>query len=114
MTDRSWQLRVEDILECMERIHAYTSGMSLDDFRAETRTGDAVERNFVVIGEAARHIPDDVLAEHPEIPWHLLRGMRDMLVGYFDVSPDAVWRTIEEDLPPLVPSLQRMLESARE
>jgi len=112
--DRSWQLCVEDILESIERIHAYTSGMSFEDFRADTRTIDAVERNFAVIGEAARHIPDEVSAEYPDIPWNLMRGMRDILVEYFVASPEAIWRTIEQDLPPLVPLLQQMLQSARD
>jgi uncharacterized protein with HEPN domain len=112
--DRIWELRVEDILECIERMHAYTRGMSLEDFRADTRTMDAVERNLAVIGEAARQIPDEVAAEYAEIPWHLMREMRDVLVEYFAASPEAIWRTIEQNLPPLVPLLQRMLQSARE
>lgn len=110
--DRSWRVRVEEILECIERMHAYTSEMSFEDFRADTRTTDAVERNFAVIGEAARHIPDDVAAEYREIPWHLMRGMRDILVHEdFGASAETIWRTIKQDLPPLVPSLQRMLRS---
>jgi uncharacterized protein with HEPN domain len=48
------------------------------------------------------------------MPWNLMRGMRDILVEYFGVSPDGIWRTIEEDLPPMVPLLQRMLQSARD
>jgi uncharacterized protein with HEPN domain len=101
-------------LECIERIHAYTSGMSLEDFRTDTRTLDAVERNFAVIGEAARHVPDEVAAEHPDIPWNIMRGMRDILAEYFSASAEAIWRTIEQDLPPLVPALQRMLESTHD
>src|SRR5262245_43166201 len=99
--DQSWRLRVEEILECIERIYAYTSGMSLEDLRADTKTTDAVERNLAVIGEAARRIPDEAAAEYREIPWHLLRGMRSILVhGDLGVSPEAIWRTIE-DLPPI-------------
>ncbi len=47
---------------------------------------------------------------HPEIAWHLMRGMRNRLVyTYFTVSPRILWDTIHQDLPPLAESLQQLI-----
>jgi len=47
-----------------------------------------------IIGEAARHVPDDVAAAHPELPWAEMRAMRNVLVhAYFDVTNETLWKT---------------------
>jgi uncharacterized protein with HEPN domain len=84
---RDWKQRIADILEAVERIQRYTSGMDLDSFSADDRTVDAVVRNITVIGEAARSVPDEVRRAHPEIPWDEMRGIRNVIVhDYFGVS----------------------------
>jgi uncharacterized protein with HEPN domain len=40
---------------------------------------DAVLRNIEVIGEAAKHLPDDVRAKVPGIEWKKIAGMRDWI-----------------------------------
>ena len=42
----------------------------------------------MIIGEAANHIPDDVQDAHPDVPWLVMRAMRNRVVHvYFDVDP---------------------------
>jgi len=75
---------------------------------------DAVLRNLTVIGEAARHVPDEVVATHPDLPWSEMRDMRNIVVHeYFGVDPAIIWRTIREDLPPLVPQLESLLRDRK-
>jgi uncharacterized protein with HEPN domain len=63
--------------------------------------------------EAASHIPEDVQRAHPEVPWHLMRAMRNRLVhAYFSVDPQIVWDTIYQDLLPLVPLLEALVREA--
>ena len=50
--------------------------MEFDDFQTDEKTIDAVIRNFIVIGEAARKVPDDVSAKYPNIPWRVMGDMR--------------------------------------
>lgn len=70
--------------------------------------------NFIVIGEAARHIPDDITAQHPEIPWREMRGLRNVVAhAYFTVSPAILWRTITDDLPPLSAPIQAIVVAHR-
>ena len=64
----------------------------------------------MIIGEAANHIPDDVQEAHGDVPWVLMRAMRNRVVHiYFDVDPDILWDTVHNDLPKLVDPLERML-----
>jgi len=62
---REWRFRVHDILEAIDRIQQYTSGMSYEGFCLDQRTIDAVTWNFEIIGEAAGHVPPDAVASEP-------------------------------------------------
>ena len=59
MPHRGWKFRIADIVDSIEKILSYTAGMSFDQLCKDTKTIDAVIRNFTIIGEAARHIPDE-------------------------------------------------------
>lgn len=111
MSPRDWKERIEDILDAVDEIDAFTHGMDLDGFKADTKTMKAVELNLIVIGEAAAGIPDDVEEKHPEIPWPLMRAMRNRLVHvYFEVDERMLWDTVKNDLPPLVKALKSLLQ----
>ena len=115
MSPRSWAERIEDILEAVAEIQAFTHGMDFDTFQGDAKTIKAVQLDFIVIGEAANHIPDDVQANHPAVPWHLMRAMRNRLIHvYFSVDPKIVWDTIHNDLPPLVEPLKHLRDEMDE
>ncbi len=110
MPTRNWKLRVEDILESINKILRYTQGMGYAVFCENEMVVDAVVRNFAIIGEAARHVPDEVQVRYSELPWADMRDMRNLLVHeYFGADLQTVWETVEHDLPPIVPLLQRIL-----
>lgn len=111
MPSRDWRFRVQDILECMDRIAEYTAGMSYEAFLDNRLVIDAVVRNLEVIGEAARHIPEEVQRQFPDIPWVEMKGMRNILIHeYFGVSLEIVWKTVQENLPPVEPKLREVLK----
>ena len=69
-------------------------------------------RNLIIIGEAAGHVPDDVVTANPQIPWARMRGMRNLAVHeYFGVDADVLWDTVTGNLPEVLPELRRLLES---
>jgi uncharacterized protein with HEPN domain len=88
--------------------------MTLDTFRDDERTVDAVVRNIGVIGEAARHVPRDVQESYPDVPWSQMSGMRNVVIHeYSAVSVPIVWQTVKRNLPPLIPMLEEILERER-
>jgi uncharacterized protein with HEPN domain len=107
---REWRLRIEDIVAAIERVERYTAGMSLAAFEADEKTVEAVAYCFIVIGEAARHVPDDIAAANPDVPWAEMRAMRNIAVHeYFGVTLETLWKTSRDDLPPLVERLRALL-----
>jgi uncharacterized protein with HEPN domain len=77
----------------------------------DRKTVDAVIRNFIIIGEAAGHVPEDVCARHPEISWYEMRGMRNFVVHeYFGVSDRILWDTVQNNLPPLEKQLKELID----
>ena len=111
MADHDWKMRLEDILGAIDAIEQFTAGTTLDAFAEDRLRIDAVLYNFVIIGEAERHIPREVEARYPAVPWAKMRGMRNVLIhDYPSVDLAIVWETARDHLPPLVPELRKILD----
>jgi len=110
---RSWEHRIADITEAIEAVLEYTAAMSFEQFVSDRKTIDAVIRNFIIIGEAASHLPEDFIAMHPDLPWREMRDMRNIAVHeYFAVDNEIVWETLKKNLPPLLLLLQQLIKSS--
>jgi uncharacterized protein with HEPN domain len=111
---RDWKLRIADILECITKIQAYTRGMNFDSFVADDKTIDAVVRNITIIGEAANHVPAQIAEAYPQIPWKVMRDLRNVVVhAYFGVKKQILWDTIQTNLPPLIPLLENLMAESK-
>jgi uncharacterized protein with HEPN domain len=110
VSPRGWQDRIRDILDAIAEIQEFTSGMNFEGFRGDDKTIRAVEMNFIIIGESANQIPGEVEEQYAAIPWALMRAMRNRIVHvYFEVDERLMWDTVQNDLPPLIPQLEKLL-----
>ena len=113
-SNKDWTLRIRHILDSIAKIQKYIEGLSRGAFESNSMAIDAVVRNFQIIGEAVRHIPNEVQAAHPEVPWTEMRAMRHVLVHRYEaVDIETVWTTASVDLPPLVPILINLLDEEK-
>lgn len=111
MSFKDWRVRIEDMVEAIERIDRYTDDMDLSRFVADHRTVDAVMRNLEVLGEAAKRVPHDIAERTPEVPWSRITEIRNILVHeYHSVDPAIIWDTVKDDLPPLLRPLKELLK----
>nr|WP_288934473.1 DUF86 domain-containing protein [uncultured Allomuricauda sp.] len=102
MSKRDNALLIRDMIESAQKIMSYTKDMTFDSFENDSKTVDAVIRNFEIIGEAANRLTEAYKAENPEIEWDHLRGFRNRIVHeYFGIDLEIVWQIIEDDLPRL-------------
>lgn len=107
---RDWRLYADDIIESCAKIGRFIAGMSYKAFVADERTRDAVIRNIEIIGEAAKNLPDDVIAKAPEVDWRKVRGMRDVLAhAYFGLDTKVVWSTATTQLDALESAVRKLL-----
>lgn len=103
------------ILQAIERIYDYIEDTDEIAFLQDTKTQDAVIRNFGIIGEASNAIKrhhDEFASQHPEIKLSFAYEMRNALAhGYFKVDLEIVWRTIHNDLPELHRQVRLLIQA---
>ena len=98
--ERDYALFLEDILHAIEKIEVYTKDLSYDEFCGSSMVADAVIRNFEVIGEATKNIPKKIQERCPDVEWKEAASFRDVLIhDYFGIDLEAVWDTIEINIP---------------
>jgi uncharacterized protein with HEPN domain len=103
--------RINDMLEAAQKAISFTQGRSREDLERDEVLALAVSRLLEIIGEASRHVPDEVKDAHPEVPWPEIAAVRNRLIhGYFAVDLDIVWVILQQDLPALALQLQAILD----
>jgi uncharacterized protein with HEPN domain len=106
---------LRDIVESCGRIRQYTQGLSRAGLIGDQKTYDAVVRNLEIIGEAAKHVSDDLRRELAEIQWRKIAGMRDMLAhAYFGIDNDILWDVVSNKIPQLTRSIDGFLQRGPE
>ncbi len=108
---KRWRWRVYDLLDALDRIVDYTAPHDRHSFRNDEQAVDAVLRNLSRLGETTKFIPQSQEDRHPEVPWALLRDIRNLVAhDYFGTDLDLVWQTARYELPKLRPTLQALAE----
>lgn len=107
-------LRLEHIVEFIDAIRDYTRGKSAEDYGRDQMLRDAVERNIEKISEASRHVPAELKALHPQIPWRKVAGVGNWLRhGYEGIDDPIVWRIAIDELTPLRAAAINLIEHCR-
>lgn len=101
---------LQNILECIVKIEKYTySGK--DEFMSSDLIQDGVIRNLEIIGEATKRVSQEIKAQHQEIPWRQMAGLRDVLIhDYMGISLKIVWNVVQNELPQLRIKILELLD----
>ncbi len=105
------QVRLRHMLDAAHEAMAFT--------KSRTRTSLDIDRMLVlslvkeieIIGEAANQVSETTRELTSTIPWVDIISMRNRLVhAYFDINLEILWKTVQDDLPPLIVALEDVLE----
>lgn len=110
-----WLHRLDHLIEAIEEILQFTRNITEEEFHENRLIVRAVERNFQIIGEASKHIPDDVKEKYQDVEWDKMKAMRNFVVHeYNNVQEDVIWITIQKHLPETLAKLKFVLEQEDE
>ena len=102
MSKRAQKLYLKDILDAITKIKNYTKDLSFEEFSKSNLVTDGVVRNFEIIGEASKNIPDKMKEKYPDVSWKEMAGMRDKVIHeYFGIDLEIIWKTVKIRLPQL-------------
>jgi len=111
---RSDRERLLDILEAITKIEQHVS-RDIESFADNEMQQVWVIHHLQIVGEAVYGLSQRFRADHPQIPWEQIIGMRHVLVhGYFEIDLDIVWAVIEKDLPPLKSAIEALLHQPKD
>lgn len=109
-SELSDKVRLQHVYEAIGEIESYVSGLSLDDFVADSKTRFATIKQLEIIGEAVGHLDAKLLDEFNEVDWRGVKAFRNVMIHeYFSVNLETVWNTVLQDLPPLKTTIAKMM-----
>lgn len=99
-----------DMREAGRAIGEFIRGVQYARFESDRMLRSAVERQFLIIGEAARQVSTGYREAHPEVAWRGIVGLRNVLAHeYGEVISERLWLFATERVPELVAILDRLL-----
>lgn len=103
--------RIEHMLEMAQNLSVAKTQHSFSDIQDDRILFYGLTKMTEIIGEAAYKLTHEFRDTHTELPWKEIIGMRHLLVhGYFTISSDALWDVIQNDIPDMIPILEKYLK----
>ncbi len=107
---RTYKMYLDDMYLSMERIAEYIDSLTFIQFKQDYKTVDAVIRNFEIIGEASKNLPDNFKEKYSEVPWSEMYLLRNKVSHeYFGVDYEIIWDIAINYLPENKSQIQEIL-----
>jgi len=104
---------LQDMLDACIKATDFIKTMTIGEFMGDEKTQFAVVRALEIIGEASKKISQPFKDQNPEIPWKVIAGMRDKMIhDYMGVNKTVVWKTVIQDIPPLIDLIHKSIDTA--
>lgn len=100
--------RVHDILDACHKL-AEIAALGRAEYDRSWMHQSAAERQLEIIGQAASHLSDEVIAANPDLPIKQAKGLRNVIAHeYFRVNHERIWNVMVNRVPDLVAALSRV------
>ncbi|HEY9663222.1 MAG TPA: HepT-like ribonuclease domain-containing protein [Allocoleopsis sp.] len=101
-----------DMMQAIREIQEFTASLSYEDYLESRLVQRGVERNFEILGEAARRLSDDFRTTHSGIDWRRIIGLRNILAHQYElIRQEILWDIVTSLLPPLLNQIETLLPS---
>ena len=98
------------MLKYTNEILSYVESMSFNEFTCDTKTINACAFLIGQIGELVKKLSDDFINENTEIPWRIIRGMRNRIIhDYENIDLEILWMTSSENIKILAKQIEKAL-----
>jgi uncharacterized protein with HEPN domain len=98
------------MLDAALEIQHYVQSATREDLNHDRKLLHSLVHLIEIIGEAATQVSDELQEKVSEIPWFVIKGMRNRLIhAYFDIDLDVVWSTSTMDIPSLATELTKLI-----
>ncbi len=105
-------IRLRHMLDAAREAESFAQNKTRSSLDTDRKLQLALVKCIEVVGEAAAKISNESRENLPQIPWSNIIGMRNRLIhAYFDINLDILWKTVIEDLPPLISELEKIVET---
>ena len=92
-----------DMREAAADILEFTHELTFEDFKRDKKGRYAVERQIMVLGEAAKKVSESFRSAHPDIPWAGIIAQRNVIAHeYGEIIIERIWRVARERVPKLL------------
>jgi uncharacterized protein with HEPN domain len=110
MSRRDDLVRLHHMRDHADEAIRMAEGRAYDGFLSDRMMQLALLHLVEIVGEAASRVAPDTVRSCSAIPWSQITGMRHRIVhGYDKIEFPLLWKTIQEDLPPLVTALDEAI-----
>jgi uncharacterized protein with HEPN domain len=102
-------IRLRHMLDAAQEAITFVQGRNRFDLDTDRQLALSLVKEIEIIGEAAYQVSQATRTRASMIPWEDIIGMRHRLVhAYFDINLDILWKTVQEDLPSLIATLESL------
>jgi len=99
--------------EAAHAVRTFVQDVSYARFEPDKMVRSAAERQFPIIGEAARRVSPAFQETHPEVPWRGVVGPLNVLAhDYGEVLVERLWLYATQRVPELVVLLDSLVPPA--
>jgi uncharacterized protein with HEPN domain len=107
---KSALMRLRHIQDEIINLLPIFEGVDFSTFAASYWMIRTSERAILIIGEAVKVLPLELTQRYPEIEWHAIRGMSNILRHEYErVESEVLWHVIMENLPRMAPVIAQMI-----
>lgn len=115
MSDQRIKNILLHMLEDLTDIQKFTEGFDYQRLLEDKLVSKAIGMCILNIGEGVKNLPTDFHDQNADVPWKSIVAMRNRVAhGYHSLDYEIVWGIVKNDVPQLIPVIQKELRRMRE